>query len=121
MASRLVKLEDGLLVEIAVPEDHVDQISGRMAEKVRASMANIEHVLSALGKPLKSTWEALNQDVAIESAEVELGLNFEAEGNLYITKGSVGANLTIKLTMAPKSTEELTATRDTSKEKPKGN
>ena len=39
----------------------------------------------------------------IEQAEIQLGLSFEAEGNLYITKAKGNANLTIKLTLKPKS------------------
>lgn len=38
----------------------------------------------------------------IEQAEIELGLSFEGEGNLYITKSKAGASLTVKLTLKPK-------------------
>lgn len=37
---------------------------------------------------------------------MELGLGFEAEGNLYITKAKGNANLTVKLKLAPKATEK---------------
>jgi hypothetical protein len=38
----------------------------------------------------------------IEQAEIELGLSFEGEGNLYVTKSKLGANLTVKLVLTPK-------------------
>lgn len=38
----------------------------------------------------------------IERAEIELGLSFEGEGNLYVTKSSAGANLKVKLSLKPK-------------------
>jgi hypothetical protein len=38
----------------------------------------------------------------IEQAEIELGLSFKGEGNLYVTKSKLGANLTVKLVLTPK-------------------
>lgn len=40
--------------------------------------------------------------MSIEQAEVELGLSFEGEGNLFVTKSTLGANLKIKLILKPK-------------------
>jgi hypothetical protein len=37
----------------------------------------------------------------IEQAEIELGISFEAEGNLYIAKSKTTANLNIKLILKP--------------------
>lgn len=102
MASKLVKLDDDLLVEINIPGDQVDQIAGSVADRVQSSIEKIEPVLLAIGRPLVSTWEELNKDVELQSAEVELGLSFEGEGNIFITKAKAGANLTVKLIMAPK-------------------
>ena len=41
----------------------------------------------------------------IEQAEVEVGLNFEGQGNIYITKGKGGTNLKVKLVLKPKKLE----------------
>jgi hypothetical protein len=38
----------------------------------------------------------------IEQAEVEIGLSFEGQGNLYVAKSAIGANLTVKLVLKPK-------------------
>lgn len=104
MASELIEMEGGILVEIDVPGDQCEQISGGAAKKVAASFQSIQPVLASLCRPLKSTWEELNRDVEMEKAEVEIGLSFEGEGNLFVTKAKAGANVTIKLTMAPKKT-----------------
>ena len=47
-------------------------------------------------------WQELDQDMNIRQVEVELGIGFEAEGNLYITKAKGRANLTVKFTLSPK-------------------
>jgi hypothetical protein len=105
MASKLVKLDDGLLVEIDVPGDQVVQIAGGVAEQVQSSFEKIKPVLLRVCRPLADTWKELNQEVVMEKAEVELGLSFEGEGNIFITKAKAGANLTVKLTMVPKPSE----------------
>ena len=50
-------------------------------------------------KPVSSAWSEISKEVHIEQAEVELGLSFEGEGNIYITKAKAGAKLNIKLTI----------------------
>ena len=40
--------------------------------------------------------------MSIEKAEVEIGLGFEAGGDVFIVKGKGKANLSVKLTLLPK-------------------
>lgn len=49
-----------------------------------------------------TAWDELNQDMHIERAEIELGLSFEGEGNIYVTKATASANLVVKLQLKPK-------------------
>ena len=102
MASRLIKLNDGTLIEAEVSDDQAQEISGGLAEKVEASFDSIREILSNVCKPLASTWKELNKDLEIDQAEIQLGLSFEGEGNLFITKSKAGANLNIKLILKPK-------------------
>lgn len=103
MASKLIELEDGTLVEIEVPEKTAQPISGGLAEKIKnATLENIKPILLRACKPVAEVWRELNRDLQIEQAEIELGLGFETEGNLYITKARGNANLTVKLTLKPK-------------------
>jgi hypothetical protein len=44
----------------------------------------------------------LREEVDLEQVEIELGLSFEAEGNIYITKANLGANLTVRMTLKNK-------------------
>lgn len=102
MSTKLIELEDGTLVEIEVPEDQAQQISGGFADKVSSSLEKIKPLLIRACKPVSEAWGELNTEVQIEQAEVELGLSFEGEGNVYVTRSKAAANLTIKLILKSK-------------------
>lgn len=99
MATKLIELEDGTLLEIDVLGEQVEQISGGMADKVNSSLNKIKPILINTCKPITAAWRELNQDVHIEKAEIELGLSFEGEGNIYVTKAKAGANLIVRLVL----------------------
>lgn len=102
MATKLIKLEDGTLVEVETPGDQVEQISWRIADEVESTFDNIRPLLIKTCRPIMAAWNELNRDMHIEQAEIELGLSFEGEGNIYITKAKAGANLVVKLQLKPK-------------------
>jgi hypothetical protein len=102
MSTKLVRLEDNTLVEIEALVDQAEQISGGMADKVNATLDKIKPILISVCKPITSAWHELNKDMHIEAAEVQLGLSFEGEGNIYITRSKAQANLTVKLILKPK-------------------
>ncbi len=106
MGRKLIQLDDGTLVEIDVPEDQVQQISGGFADKVSATFDKIRPILVNTCKPIVSAWKEIGQEMHIEQAEVQLGLSFEGEGNLYVTKSKAGANLTVKLILRPKDSDQ---------------
>jgi hypothetical protein len=103
MANQLIELNDGILVEIEVPEDQARQISGRFADKVETALEDIKPLLRHVCKPVSEVFKELNKDMDVEAAEVEISFGFEAEGNIYITKAKANSNLTVKLTLKPKS------------------
>lgn len=105
MATRLIELEDGILVEAEVPEDEAKPISTNVIKEVKSSFAKVKPILISISRPIAEAWQEINQDMEIEQAEVEVGFNFEGEGNLYITKGKAGANLKVKLVLKPKKSE----------------
>lgn len=103
MASRLIELGDGTLVEIEA-SGRAEEIAGSAADKFKdATIDKIKPIILKACKPISEIWDELDQKMHIEQAEVELGLGFEAEGNLYITKAKGNANLTVKFTLKPKS------------------
>lgn len=102
MATKLIKLEDGTLVEVVALENEVEQISGGFARQVDKTFDNIRPLLIKTCRPIMAAWDELNQDMHIERAEIELGLSFEGEGNIYVTKATASANLVVKLSLKPK-------------------
>lgn len=105
MSTELVQLNNSqeVLVEVTRNIDPARQISGgELAKPVQRGLEQIEPMIKALTQPLVNSWRALNQDMLVESAELEVGLSFEAEGNLYVTKAKAEANLTLKLILKPK-------------------
>lgn len=102
MNTKLIQLEDGTLVEVEVQEGQVQEISGSFADRVNSTFDNVKPILLKTCRPIAAAWKEINQEMHIEQAEVELGLSFEGEGNLYVTKTKAGANLTVKLVLKPK-------------------
>jgi hypothetical protein len=103
MATKLIKLNDGTLVEVEVSAEQAQPISGGLADKVNETFDKIRPILVRTCRPIAAAWSEISQEMDIEQAEVQIGLSFEAEGNLYVTKSKAGANLVVKLVLKPKS------------------
>lgn len=102
MPTQLIQLDDGTLVEVEAKPDEVQPISGGSAKWVESTFEKIRPLLVNTCRPITAAWKELSQEMNIEQAEVELGLSFEGEGNIYVTKAKTGANLVVKLTLRPK-------------------
>ncbi|TAF55180.1 MAG: hypothetical protein EAZ61_04690 [Oscillatoriales cyanobacterium] len=102
MASKLIELEDGIFVEVEAKDDEAQQISSRAADAVSSSFSKIKPLLKKAVQPIAEMWSELDQDVAIEAAEVTINFSFEGEGNIYVTKAKAGSNLSVKLILKPK-------------------
>lgn len=97
MPSKLIELEDGTLVEVEARTDHSREISGGFAEKVNTGLDQVQPIISKTCRPILAMCRELAKDNEIESADVDLGFSFEAEGNIYLAKVKAGANIVIKL------------------------
>jgi hypothetical protein len=102
MASKLIQLEDGTFVEVEVSEEQVQQIAGSFADKVEVTIDKIKPILLKTCQPLIAAVKDLRKDVDLEQVEVEVGLSFDAEGNIYITKAKFGANVLVRMTLKNK-------------------
>ncbi|NET45594.1 CU044_2847 family protein [Okeania sp. SIO2B3] len=107
MATRLIKLEDGILVEAEVPDNEAQPISTNVLKQVKSSFAKVKPILINISRPITEAWQEINKDLEIEQAEVEVGLNFEGGGNLYITKEKVSTNFKVKLVLKPKKSYQI--------------
>lgn len=101
MGTKLIELADGTLVEVEVSSGQPEQISGGVFEKVESTLKKVEPILISIGEPIAAAWKKLSEEVHAEGIEVEVNLGFEAEGNIYITRSGVNANLTVKMTFKP--------------------
>lgn len=101
MPTTLIQLEDGILVEVDAADGEFHKISGGDARKVEGSLDQLKPLLIKSCQPILSAWSELNKKMIIEGAEIELGINFEAEGNVYLAKAKAGSNLSIKLILKP--------------------
>jgi len=104
VAKKLIELENGLMMEVDVPQSEIEMISGGgdMVEKVKSSMGTVESMLIQSVKPIVNAYAVLNKEIKLEQAEVEIGIGFSAEGNIFIAKGNASANLKVKLVLKPK-------------------
>ena len=105
MATRLIELENGILVEAEFSEDQAEAISANSIKGVKSAFDQVKPILISISRPIAEAWQEINKDMEIEQAEVEVGLNFEGQGNIYITKGKGGTNLKVKLVLKPKKLE----------------
>lgn len=99
MTTKLIKLQDGVLVEVEVRKGEVREISGGAAELVDKVLAQIEPILVKTCHPVVTALEKINQEASVEQAEVQLGLSFEAEGTVYVAKSKASANINVKLVL----------------------
>lgn len=99
MSAKLIKLEDGIYVEVERLESETRQISSGAAQKVKTTLGYIKPILLSVAKPVVEAWEELGALTHIDQAEIELALSFEGEGNIYIAKGKTAANVTVKLVL----------------------
>ena len=106
MSKKLIELENGLKMEVEMPNDgNVQAIAfgdDDIIEKVDASMETVKKMLIQSVEPIVEAYKVINQDVVLEKAEVEIGIGFSASGNIFIASGNASANLKVKLVLAPK-------------------
>ena len=101
MATKLIRLGDGLLMEVEAEEGAPRRIAARGAKKVELALDQAEDLLRKAVTPVTAVWGELNRDLTIEKVEISLALGFEAQGNLFIARGSGSANLGFRLTVRP--------------------
>jgi hypothetical protein len=82
MATKLIKLADGTLVEAEVPDNEAEQISWKLAKKVNESFDRIEPLLVKVCKPIASAWgyDPLALRVACRGSRVHPTLTINVVG-----------------------------------------
>ena len=102
MATKLVRLQDGILVEVRVPANEAQTISGGDANAVEASLDQIKPIILQIAQPVMEAWGDLAKGSEVDHIRVELGLGFEREGNLYIATEKEAATITVSVELKPR-------------------
>src|SRR5690348_15380468 len=100
-STKLIELSDGTLVEVDVVPGESRQIAGSVAEKVNSRLSEIQEIITKLGRPIAESCKELCASSNVTKVEFEIGLGFEAEGNIYISKAKGKANIKAKFTVEP--------------------
>jgi len=108
MPTKLIKLADGTLIEAEASPGEVTQISGGGARRVESSLDRIQPILVKVCQPIAAIWDTVT-DLQVDQVNVELGLSFEGEGNLFVSKAKAGANLVVTLTLSRPPTKPALA------------
>ena len=85
MATRLIELENGILVEAEVSEDEAEAAANNFIKGVKSAFDQVKPILISISRPIAEAWQEINKDMEIEQAEVEVGLNFEAVSYTHLT------------------------------------
>jgi hypothetical protein len=99
--SRLIRLQDNVLVEVESQPGGWQEISASDAvPQLDAAIGKASDTLVRVCESLAEAVKRISETVEITNVEATVGLGFEAEGNLYITKAKGNASITVKVTMA---------------------
>jgi hypothetical protein len=101
MPARLIRLSDGVLVEIEAQPGLWQPISASDAlPQVDAAIDKASKTLVLVCRSLAQAVEKISETVSVTNVEASVGLGFEAEGNLYVTKAKGTASIEVKISMA---------------------
>ena len=102
MATKLIRLQDGILVEVEAKEGEVQQVAGGFAEKVEATFSKIKPILLKTCQPVAEALKEVRNQIELEQVEVELGLSFDGGGDIFIAKATLGANVLVRMRLKSK-------------------
>ena len=101
MSTKFLELKDGVIVEIGAPSEVREEMHASTAERVDTTMrmvaSMVGNIVRPLGDAFSHLYDALDVQIAVETAEVEMGLSFSAEGQIFIAKSKAEGTLKIKV------------------------
>lgn len=107
MSNKFLVLGNDVIVEIGGPLDARTEMHTSTAEKVATTFKAVADTLEKIIEPIANSFRGLatelNQPVEIGSAEIEIGISFSAEGNVFVAKSKAEGTLSIKILLTPSS------------------
>lgn len=101
MGTRLIELSDGVRVEVEGIPGEAEEVSGIAARRVSSSLDKIGPLLDRLCEVAAKSWSKPHAAAEVEHAELEVGIGFEGEGDLYIARLRGSANIVVRLHIKP--------------------
>lgn len=95
--NKIIKLNDGLDVEIEIDETQARQIS--FENKINTSIEDIDIFLSKVITPISNTYKELNKSVNISETKVIIGIKFGIEGGFILAKSTAEAHIQVEMVM----------------------
>ena len=95
--AQLIKFKEGITVEVAENPNRVQAVSGKAADKVASGFESATEVLSSIIKTVSRSIKKELEAAGVAEAELEFGVGFSIEGNIYITKTTGEGNLSVRM------------------------
>ena len=100
--TKVIPLEGDLSVEVKLDQDALEKLSSDpLASKLGKGMALIRDAIQILAVEAAESARELRHKFDLTELEIEAGLGFQAEGNVFLVKGSGNANLKVKFKIKP--------------------
>lgn len=100
MMARLLETSDGILIEYDSGEFD-EKISAGSTDKVEKGLEQIAPLLTKACARMKEIWADAQAAAQIDQVQIQMGLNFEAGGSLYIAQAKSGASISVTITLKP--------------------
>jgi hypothetical protein len=103
--SKLIKMPCGdsnIVIEVETPEDIIEtsKTGQRIIDSVPQAFETVENVLTAGCTVLTGALKKLaEQEESLEKATFDFGLQFTAEGNVFLVKSAAQASIKVSLVM----------------------
>ena len=96
---QVIKLGDGIEVEVAVIDGELVEISN--GSQMDSSIEQVNSLLNQVITPVTNAFDSMKNNVEVESAKIVVGVKFGASGNVFIAKGTAEANITVEMMIRP--------------------
>ena len=95
--ANLIRFADGVMVEVSQNPDPISPVSGKSAERMTQAFQAAAEVVSGMLRALVSTSARALRDAGAAEGEIEFGVGFSIEGNVYVTKATGEGNISVRV------------------------
>jgi Trypsin-co-occurring domain 1 len=97
--ANIVRFADGVMVEISRNPTPAEPVAGKAVERANQAFQAAAEILASALKAVVSPVQRAVRESGAKEAELEFGVAFTVEGNIYVTKVTGEGNITVKVTV----------------------